>query len=194
MEPLGRLAKINQSTSLVLAVQKCDGCAKLPSCAGPDDACWDHLGLLLGPVRLHRLFGSDGILVPKFQSAKSRGGQISSIVRISNSVRELWQFCLSRRMIEVFVLLDDYSLWEGLPSFPIVAHAQKRRAFRDTDVRAYTKESGSAATLREDDGRDVKSITEAYVVVSARKDMRDCERGSRVIVAMKSDLAVTGRV
>ena len=68
------------------------------------------------------------------------------------------------------------------------------RAFGDIDVHAHAKESGISATLREDDGRDVKSITEANVVVSARKDMRDCERGRGVIFVMKSDLAVTGRV
>ena len=61
-------------------------------------------------------------------------------------------------------------------------------------MRAHTKERGSAATSREDDGRDVKSIIEAYVMDSARKDIRERECGNDVIIVMQSNLAVTGKV
>ena len=55
-------------------------------------------------------------------------------------------------------------------------------------MRASTKDMGSAATSREDDGTDVKSIIEAYIVVSARNDIRECEYGDDMITVMKSDL------
>lgn len=51
-------------------------------------------------------------------------------------------------------------------------------------MRAHAKERESAATSRGNDRRDVKSIIEAYVVVSARKDLRECECGNDVIIVM----------
>ena len=54
---------------------------------------------------------------------KSRGSQICEFRIARGSCGSL---VYSRRMIEVFVLLDDYSLWDRLPSFHIVACAQKR--------------------------------------------------------------------
>ena len=44
MERLGRLANVDQNTSIVLALENGDGCAKLVSRTGSDDACWDHFG------------------------------------------------------------------------------------------------------------------------------------------------------
>ena len=61
-------------------------------------------------------------------------------------------------------------------------------------MRAHTKERGSAPTSRGNDGREVKSIIEAYIVVSARKDIRDCECGNNAIIAMTSGLVVMGKV
>ena len=61
-------------------------------------------------------------------------------------------------------------------------------------MRAHAKERGSAATSRGNDGWDVKSIIEACVVVSARKDLRECECGNDVIIVMKRDTVVTGKL
>ena len=67
------------------------------------------------------------------------------------------------------------------------------RALVDTDVRAHTKERGSAATSRGKGGGDVKSIIEAYVMVSARKDIRGCECGNDVIICHEGRYSSDGK-
>ena len=67
------------------------------------------------------------------------------MARSPDSARELWQSRSFRKMTEVLVLLDDYSLGERLPSFHIVGYAQKRSSRDNGEFKALLMSPYSAA-------------------------------------------------